>query len=122
MEKEQTFCMGATHKTACPRNLRFSVDRPNADYGRVCFSCVGWRRSLRGVAARHRRAEVGERGDLARRTGVVRLEAMLLGCEAERHGQIEAVERAHHAVEPRLGVRPQPVGPTEPGSQMTDTK
>src|SRR5690242_14943938 len=38
--------------------------------------------------------------------------------EAERHGGLELVQRAHQAVEPAVRIGPQAVGPTEAGAQV----
>src|SRR3569832_2959896 len=56
------------------------------------------------IAAQHGHAKLGELLHLLRRTGVVSLYASVLGGEAEGDGELEFVQRLHHAVEPFVGV------------------
>src|SRR5207237_6052937 len=49
---------------------------------------------------------------MRRKTAVLRREA-----EGQRH--IEGIQRSHLPVEPLLGIRPEAVGPTEPGAQVS---
>jgi len=49
----------------------------------------------------------------------MRADPTRLWCKAERQGDVEFFERAHLAVEPRVGIGPQAVSPAEAGSQVT---
>src|SRR5437773_12280969 len=46
----------------------------------------------------------------------------MLRREAEGDRYLEGFEDSHHAVEPRLGIRPEAVGPGKAGAQMPDAE
>jgi hypothetical protein len=92
---------------------------PRADASVLCAAC-GSNRNARSasITAGHRRAEIGERADIVRRTGVMRTEARAFRREAECDGEREPIERAHHPIESGVRDRPQPVGPAQSGAHM----
>src|SRR5579883_1015073 len=70
------------------------------------------------IPANHTRAEIGEALRFFRRAGVMRANAFALRRETERERHVERLERAHLPVEPRFGVRAQPVRPAQARPQM----
>src|SRR5690606_22452068 len=72
---------------------------------------------LRGVAAGHRGAELGELVDHARRARVVVPDATRGRREAVRERHLELLERRHLPVEPRERVRPVYVRPAQARAQ-----
>src|SRR5579885_182957 len=77
---------------------------------------------LLSVAADDAGAEVGEGFDVARRTGVVRAKAALLGSEAKGEGDVKRLEGFHLAVKPALPAGTIAVGPTEAGAELLDAE
>src|SRR5205085_5154348 len=71
-----------------------------------------------GVAGDHPGAELGVFLGALRWARVVRLDAAVLGREAERQRDVEALERAHLAIEPAVGAGAEAVGPAEAGAQV----
>src|SRR4051812_33600917 len=77
------------------------------------------RGTVRRVTPNHLCAEFRVCLELPRGAGVMGLNPERLGCEAERDGGRELVERAHQAIEPPVRAGAQAVGPAEPGADIT---
>src|SRR3954464_6252624 len=52
----------------------------------------------------------------------MRLYAEVLGRETQGHCAVEGLKRAHLAIEPGFSIRPEPVSPTDPRSQIANAK
>src|SRR5579883_2577505 len=70
------------------------------------------------IAADHARAEIGETLRFFGRAGVMRANSLGFRSEAEGECYVEGLERPHLPVEPRFGVRAQPVRPAQPRTQI----
>ena len=74
------------------------------------------------VALDHPPAEIGEHRRVVWRAGVVRLDAEMVGREAEGDGGVERLERFHLPVEPVLPAVAVAVPPAKPGAQVGDAE
>src|SRR3954469_1378582 len=92
-----------------PRRCSFPGSNSKRGIGRACPP----------IAAQHARAELGKFLVDQRRARMMRREPTLLWGETECDGDLEWLERAHHAGGPGLGIGAEAVGPGQAGAQLS---
>src|SRR5579884_1217833 len=85
-------------------------------------ACATTRRMGSGITPDHAAAEFGELLRVRRWAGVMRAHAAMFGGKTECHRYVEALQRLHLPVEPRLRIGPEAVRPADAGPQIFDAQ